>query len=88
MGEFDLAIGGERRRVAKKHLFRPGVINGKLVSLSDIEALPFVDFWRMSSSGSTTLIDTQTGQSFVYLHDWEAFAELFIRTGKHRFQPR
>jgi len=42
----------------------------------------------MSSSGSTTLIDTQTGQSFVYLHDWEAFAELFIRTGKHRFQPR
>jgi hypothetical protein len=72
----------------KRTYFGLEIINGKLVRLSGIEALPFVDFWRMSSSGSTMLVDTQTGQSFVYLHDWEAFGELFIRTGKHRFQPR
>ena len=72
----------------KRTYFGLEIINGNLVRLSDIEALPFVDFWRMSSSGSTMLVDTQTGQTFVYLHDWEAFAELFIRTGKHRFQPR
>ena len=64
------------------------VLNDKLVRLSDIEALPFADFWRESSSGSTMLVDSRTGEPFVYLHDWEAFAELFIKTGKHRYQAR
>lgn len=61
------------------------IIAGKLVRLSDIEALPFADFWRESAKGSAVLVDAH-GETFVYLHDWQAFAELFIRTGRHRWQ--
>ena len=52
----------------KRTYFGLEIINGNLVRLSDIEALPFVDFWRMSSSGSTVLVDTQTGQTFGHLY--------------------
>ena len=75
-------------RSPKRTHFGLEVINDKLVRLSDIEALPFAEFWRESSSGSTMLVDSRTGETFVYLHDWEAFAELFIKTGKHRYQAR
>ena len=49
-----------------------------------IAALPFYPFWRDSSIGSAqSLID---GQAAVFLHDWNAFFRLFVRTGKHRCQ--
>lgn len=49
-----------------------------------IAALPFYPFWRDSSIGSAqSLID---GQAAIFLHDWNAFCRLFVRTGKHRGQ--
>ena len=49
-----------------------------------IAELPFHPFWRDSSIGSAqSLID---GQATVFLHDWNAFCRLFVRTGKHRCQ--
>ena len=49
-----------------------------------IAELPFYSFWRDSSIGSAqSLID---GQTAVFLHDWNAFCRLFVRTGKHRCQ--
>ena len=49
-----------------------------------IAELPFYSFWRDSSIGSAqSLID---GQAAVFLHDWNAFCRLFVRTGKHRCQ--
>ena len=49
-----------------------------------IAELPFYPFWRDSSIGSAqSLID---GQAAVFLHDWNAFCRLFVRTGKHRCQ--
>ena len=49
-----------------------------------IAELPFYLFWRDSSIGSAqSLID---GQAAVFLHDWNAFCRLFVRTGKHRCQ--
>lgn len=61
------------------------IIDGKLVREADIMRLPFAEFWRESSVGSTTLGHPDSNNHFVYLHDWERFAELFIRTGRHRF---
>ena len=58
------------------------VFEGKLIRESDIAKLPFYDFWRESARGSTQpILDCET---YVYLHDWEAFCHLFIKTGKHR----
>lgn len=37
--------------------------------------------------GSTTLGHPGTDEHFVYLHDWERFARLFISTGRHRYMP-
>ena len=49
-----------------------------------IAALPFYPFWQDSSIGSAqSMID---GQTAVFLHYWNAFCRLFVRTGKHRFQ--
>ncbi|WP_193565300.1 hypothetical protein [Eikenella corrodens] len=49
-----------------------------------IAKLPFYPFWRDSSIGSAqSLID---GQAAVFLHDWNAFCRLFVRTGEHRCQ--
>lgn len=59
------------------------VFEGKLIRESDIAKLPFYDFWRESARGSTLPIFDD--ESYVYLHDWEAFCRLFIKTGKHRY---
>lgn len=59
------------------------VFEGRLIRESDIAKLPFYDFWRESARGSTQpIFDDET---YVYLHDWEAFCRLFIKTGKHRY---
>ena len=55
------------------------------VRLDDLKHLPFFDFWEASARGSTCLVDDD-GQKWGYLHDFEAFSRLFIKTGKHRFQ--
>lgn len=70
-----------------KTYFGLPVLDGKLVRLSDIEALPFADFWLASSIGSTILGGADGGESFVHLGDWEGFARLFIETGRHRYMP-
>jgi hypothetical protein len=44
------------------------VLNDKLVRLSDIEALPFADFWRKDSSGSTMIVESRPGETLVYLN--------------------
>ena len=59
------------------------VLEGKLIRESDIAKLPFYDFWRESARGSTLPIFDD--ESYVYLHDWEAFCRLFIKTGRHRY---
>ena len=59
------------------------VFEGKLIRESDIAKLPFYDFWRESARGSTQPI--LDDESYVYLHDWEAFCRLFIKTGRHRY---
>ena len=64
------------------------VIEGKLVRVADIEALPFADFWQESATGSTLLHNPATGETMAYLHDWERFCRLFIETGRHRFSTR
>ena len=56
----------------------------RYVRESEIRALPFFEFWRASSAGSTMV--QEGGDLLIHLSDWEAFSELFIRTGKHRFQ--
>ena len=49
-----------------------------------IAALPFYPFCQDSSIGSAqSMIDRQTA---VFLHYWNAFCRLFIRTGRHRHQ--
>lgn len=72
---------------ATKTYFGLPVLDDKLVRRADIEALPFAEFWRESAVGSTMLDDEIRGQCFVYLHDWERFARLFIETGRHRYMP-
>ena len=52
----------------------------------DIKRLPFYAFWLESARGSTMMVDDVTQETYVYLHDWEAFSRLLIKTGKHRFQ--
>ena len=58
--------------------------NMSCVPQQEIERLPFYAFWLESAKGSAMLIHPGTGEKMVYLADWEAFSELFIRTGKHR----
>ena len=58
--------------------------NMSCVPQKEIELLPFYAFWLESARGSTLLIEPETDEKMVYLADWEAFSELFIRTGKHR----
>lgn len=49
----------------------------------DIEQLPFYDFWKETSRGSTCYPDEQNhGKTLIYLHDWERFCRIFIATGK------
>lgn len=61
------------------------IVDGKLVREADIMRLPFGEFWRESSVGSTTIGKPDSDAHFVYLHDWERFARLFISTGRHRY---
>lgn len=63
------------------------VLTNQMVREADIKALPFYAFWYASSIGSAGLADPVTREHFVHLHDWQAFAQLFIRTGRHRFSP-
>lgn len=63
------------------------VVREKLVRESDIARLPFYDFWRDSSRGSAVLRDAKADETFVYLPDWKAFSQLFIKTGRHRHIP-
>ena len=60
------------------------IYNMQCVPRQEIERLPFYAFWLESARGSTMLIHPETDEKLVYLHDWEAFCSLFIRTGKHR----
>lgn len=73
--------------MAKRTYFGLEIARGKLIRRSDVTALPFADFWAASSTGSAFLTDNKTEEEFIYLHDWEAFARLFIQTGPHRFMP-
>jgi hypothetical protein len=59
--------------------------NMSCVPLQEIEQFPFYAFWLESARGSALLVHPETSEKLVYLHDWEAFSTLFIRTGKHRF---
>jgi hypothetical protein len=53
------------------------------VKLSDIEKLPFFDFFKESHQGSAmAFIDDE---NYVYLHDWERFCKIFIQYGTHRY---
>lgn len=63
------------------------VVEGKYVRGSDIKKLPFYEFWRKSSIGSTYTSDPETGEDLIYLDDWERFSRLFIETGRHRMMP-
>ncbi|MGK4361523.1 hypothetical protein ACSMFQ_18805 [Ectopseudomonas chengduensis] len=76
----------EKRSVGKTYFGLPVYsCNGtKCVSRDDIKNLPFFDFWEESATGSTCPVDG--GVVYVYLRDWIAFADIFIKTGRHRFQ--
>jgi hypothetical protein len=63
------------------------VIERKYVRGSDIKKLPFYEFWREASIGSTYTSDPETGEDLVYLGDWERFSRMFIETGRHRMMP-
>ena len=71
----------------EKTYFGLDILRGKFVRESDIAKLPFYNFWRDSSRGSTVLHDPRTDETLVYLHDWKAFSQLFIETGRHRHIP-
>jgi len=53
------------------------------VKVSDIETLPFYDFFVDSHVGSTYMVNDD--ESYIYLHDWENFCYGFILSGKHRY---
>lgn len=53
------------------------------VKKNDIEKLPFYEFWLESTKGS--IISRYESFVVVPLSDWELFSQLFIRTGKHRY---
>jgi hypothetical protein len=72
--------------LAKTTYFGLPVVRDRLVSLDDIRRLPFFSFWEESARGSAMVVG-EDGALFVHLQDWEAFARLFIETGKHRFSP-
>lgn len=69
--------------------------SGKVVRYSDIEKLPFFDFWSASHVGSGMMelterqgIEGEVIEKGVYLHDWIAFSQRFIQTGKHRYSEK
>lgn len=70
----------------KTTFFGMPIVREVLIPLEEIKKLPFYDFWYESAVGSTTLLE-KDGSEYVYLHDWENFSRLFIKTGKHRNMP-
>lgn len=66
-------------------------LNGKVVRHSDIQKLPFYEFWLESHFGSTVVqlnsnkTACKPSETGVYLNDWIEFSKLFIETGKHRY---
>ena len=68
-----------------KSYFGVTVHNGQYVDEEEIARLPFYDFWRESAKGSTCVVED--GKTYINLYDWEQFCTLFIKTGKHRYQP-
>ncbi len=70
----------------QKTYFDLPVIDQRFVKLSDIEKLPFAAFWRESACGSAMRVN-DAGDTLVYPHDWVACAQLFIKTGRHRWLP-
>lgn len=64
--------------------FGLAIIDAIYVRLIDIQSLPFFDFWKESSAGSTMVV--VDGETRIFLADWVAFSTLFIETGRHRFQ--
>ena len=71
--------------VTQRTYFGLQVIDGRYVLQSEIAQLPFFDFWKQSFRGSTCL-GTSNGDVLVFLYDWQAFAHLLIKTGRHRYQ--
>ena len=69
----------------RKTYFGLDVVDSRMVRYSDIEKLPFFDFWLASMYGSAMPI-SPSGEQLVWLYDWESFCTLFIKTGRHRFQ--
>lgn len=53
--------------------------------MADIERLPLYGFWEQSMMGSGCPIDPDTEEMLAWLHDWEAFCQMFIETGRHRY---
>lgn len=67
----------------KKSYFGIKVYDDLYVKDADIKELPFYDFFNESMVGSALpIIDNEI---YIYLHDWESFCILFIKTGKHRY---
>ena len=60
-------------------IYDNGMMTGVLQS--DIEKLPFFDYWQKVSLGSTQgiYIDPESGEEhgLVYLHDWKKFCRLY-----------
>lgn len=79
--------GGSDEANVEQTYFGLAITSTQMVREADIATLPFFDFWRHSSNGSTGLIDPRSKEHFVYLHDWKAFSEIFIKTGRHRYMP-
>ena len=71
----------------KSTYFGLPVIEGKYVRGLNIKKLPFYEFWRKASIGSTYMNDPKSGEDLIYLDDWERFGRLFIETGRHRMVP-
>lgn len=70
--------------IPAKTFFGLEITNGQSVRLTDIVSLPFAGFWQDSAVGSGQLQNPQSGDWLIHLHDWKAFALLFIATGRHR----
>ncbi len=57
------------------------LLNGKIVKQSDIAKLPFCALWQEKSAGST-ILPLDDNDFGIYLHDWEKFCRIFIKTGE------
>lgn len=74
--------------MTKRTFFGLEIVSDRGVRSSDIARLPFAAFWEASATRSAQIKDTASGAALIHLHDWIAFSELFISTGRHRNMPR